>query len=99
VKRVRWSAHAKADLDSKTAYRATTSVRAAEMLFEAIHDAIEGLKFVNTGRLGRIDGTFEKVLRKQPYIILYETNDDEVHVMRIVHTAQNWPEGAWPPRD
>jgi plasmid stabilization system protein ParE len=51
----------------------------------------------NSGRIGRVPGAFEQLIRRQPYIVLFEVIEDEVRILRIVRTARNWPEGEMPP--
>jgi plasmid stabilization system protein ParE len=97
LKRVLWSAHAKVDLERAVAYRAVDSIGAAEALDIDIRTAASLLAELNSGRPGRVAGTFEKIVWKQRYIILFETDDSEVRVLRIVHGSRYWPQGAWPP--
>ncbi|HCK83275.1 MAG TPA: type II toxin-antitoxin system RelE/ParE family toxin [Hyphomonadaceae bacterium] len=97
MKREAWSAHARADFDRQVAFVAERSPAAAKRLSDAILSATAGLRQSNTGRIGRIEGTFEQVVRKQPYIILFEMTDEEVRILRVVHSARDWPEGQMPP--
>jgi plasmid stabilization system protein ParE len=96
VNREVWSAHARADFDACLAFVAARGPKAAQSLSDAILAAVSGLRRANTGRLGRVEGTF-KVVRRQPYIVLFELHDDELRIMRIVHAARDWPEGEMPP--
>ena len=50
-----------------------------------------------SGRVGRVPGTFEKIVRRQRYIILFEVDEAVVRVLRVVHRSRYWPHGAWPP--
>jgi toxin ParE1/3/4 len=43
------------------------------------------------GRIGLAQNTRELVFAPWPYIAVYEIEDDQVHVLRIRHAAQNWP--------
>ena len=45
--------------------------------------------FSDRGRPGRIDGTRELV--RAPYIIVYRVRSEAVEILRIYHSAQNWP--------
>jgi toxin ParE1/3/4 len=47
--------------------------------------------FPNRGRNGRIGGTRELVLAPLPYIVVYRVTTDSVEIIRIYHSAQNWP--------
>ncbi|WAC48125.1 type II toxin-antitoxin system RelE/ParE family toxin [Asticcacaulis sp. SL142] len=43
----------------------------------------------NIGRLGRIKGTRELVIRNTPFIVIYRVTDQAVQILRFLHTAQN----------
>jgi plasmid stabilization system protein ParE len=47
--------------------------------------------FPNRGRIGRVAGTCELVLAPLPYIVVYRVNPDSVDIVRIFHSAHNWP--------
>ncbi|HEY1302904.1 MAG TPA: type II toxin-antitoxin system RelE/ParE family toxin [Vicinamibacterales bacterium] len=56
-----------------------------------IVDGIASLHtFPNRGRLGRVEGTREVVFAPLPFVAVYEVRD-EVHVLRILHGARQWP--------
>ena len=67
-----------------------------------IERTIEMLAQRPIGRPGRISGTYEKLVIGQPYIIVYaltpsdDGDEDNLVVMRIVHTSRDWPPGQWP---
>jgi toxin ParE1/3/4 len=42
------------------------------------------------GRAGRKPGTRELVLAPLPYILVYSVEDAVVHVLRFLHTSQDW---------
>ncbi len=59
-----------------------------------IRAAVEVLgDFPNVGRVGRSPATRELVVRRLPYVVVYEVNladgADEVMVLGIFHTAQD----------
>ena len=47
-------------------------------------------------------GTYEKSVTGQPYIIAYgfarrdDGGEDDLVILRVVHTARDWPPGRWP---
>lgn len=67
-----------------------------------IERAVEGLAIRATGRPGRVAGTYEKSVAGQPYIIAYsfarpdDGAEDDLVILRVVHTARDWPPGRWP---
>ncbi|MDQ0420209.1 plasmid stabilization system protein ParE [Peteryoungia aggregata LMG 23059] len=56
----------------------------AERIVDLIEAAGHRLGDITTGRPGRVAGTFEKSLAPLPWIL------------RVIHTARNWPKGSWP---
>ncbi|UFW66897.1 type II toxin-antitoxin system RelE/ParE family toxin [Rhizobium laguerreae] len=68
---------------------------AAERVVDAIEDAGTKLGEFATGRPGRITGTYEKSLTRLPYIISYELRSiagrESVVILRVIHTARDWP--------
>jgi toxin ParE1/3/4 len=67
-----------------------------------IERAIEILAQRPVGRPGRVSGTYEKLVVGQPYIVVYalppsgDGGEDDLVILRIVHTARDWPPGRWP---
>ena len=54
-----------------------------------------------TGRPGRRSGTYEKVVTRLPYILAYALRPDpdlgeSVVILRVVHTARDWPGDGGP---
>jgi plasmid stabilization system protein ParE len=53
-----------------------------------------------TGRPGRVTGAYEKVVTGLPYIIAYaiaaKADRETVSILRVIHTARDWPVGKWP---
>lgn len=53
-----------------------------------------------TGRRGRVAGTYEKVVGRLPYIVTYALTPlagrETVVILRVIHTARDWPDGEWP---
>jgi len=91
--RVRWTPSAAADLEAITNYLFENTPQHAARLSRALYQAVGGLKtFPNRGRPGKKPGTRELVVPSLPYIVVYEVSRDCVHVVRILHGAQRWPE-------
>jgi len=47
-------------------------------------------QFPFRGRIGRREGTHELVLPSLPYVVIYVVDDDLIHIVRILHGAQQW---------
>lgn len=82
-------------------YIAERNPDAAARVADRIEAAGAALAEFDTGRAGRVEGTYEKVVPGLPYILAYEiiiaTDGDElVAILHVVHMARDWPEGRWP---
>lgn len=98
---VLWSRDALDDLKHAIQYIADRNVAAARRISAAISAAGNDLAVVATGRPGRVSGTYEKVVRRTPYILAYEIGplpdgQEAVFILRVIHGARNWSEGEWP---
>lgn len=83
-------------------YLETQSEGAMRRVRGDIERAIQVLAQRPIGRPGRISSTYEKSVVGQPYVIAYtllpryDGEADDILIMRIVHTARDWPGGRWP---
>ena len=88
-----WSRQAVADLAKLRRYIEENNPDAAAQVATRIFDAVRQLEeFPGIGRLGRIAGTRELVIRKTPYLVVYRISSEAVHLLRIFHERQQWPE-------
>ena len=71
---------------------------AAERVAVRIEAVGNALAAFATGHPGRVAGTYEKSVARLPYIMVYALaqDDQRVTILHIIHTARDWPEGAWP---
>lgn len=91
-RQLRWTEEAATDLENITNYLFQHAPGRAADLVKEIYNAPRALlTFPKRGRKGKKEGTHELVLSPLPYIIVYQVNDDAVHVVRILHGAQKWP--------
>ena len=97
---VQWSRHALDDLKAQIAYIAADNPLAAGRVVGRIRDAAAGLGTMATGRRGRVSGTYEKLVTRLPYIIAYslttQSGREVVSILRVIHTARDWPDEKWP---
>jgi toxin ParE1/3/4 len=49
-------------------------------------------EFPRLGREGRIPGTRELIVSRTPYLVAYRIIGDAIHVLRVLHGRQRWPE-------
>ncbi|MDR2008608.1 MAG: type II toxin-antitoxin system RelE/ParE family toxin [Alphaproteobacteria bacterium] len=56
---------------------------------ERVIDIIVENPFI--GRNGKLENTREFLLKKLPYFIVYEINDDKLNILNIIHYSRNYP--------
>jgi plasmid stabilization system protein ParE len=49
--------------------------------------------FPQSGRHGRVEGTRELTFASLPFVAIYEVHPEEVHILRVLHGARQWPPG------
>ncbi len=88
-----WSRQAVADLEKLRRHIETHDPSAASKVATRILEAVRQLEqFPGMGRPGRIAGTRELVVKRMPYLVVYRIGREAVHLLRIFHTRQKWPE-------
>lgn len=95
---VEWSPKANTDLLDQLAYIAADNPSGVDNILDRIQKTADALGEFATGHPGRFAGTYEKTIRGLPYILAYALTDDDrtVSIVRLIHTARDWPEGDWP---
>ena len=89
-----WAAEAIADRVDVYDYIEADNPEAAVVLDELFSKAAERLQIhPMLGRAGRVDGTRELIAHEN-YILVYDIAGDKVRVLRVLHSARQWP----PPR-
>ena len=98
MRRVEWSDAAKADIRAQIEYIAADDPQTARRVALALGETGAALGEFATGHPGRVAGTYEKSVRRLPYIIAYALTDNDrtVSILRVIHTARDWREDAWP---
>jgi toxin ParE1/3/4 len=93
LRRIRWAPAAADDLESIRNYLREHHPSLAQSTIRKLYHAARSLKqFSNRGRLGQLEGTRELVMAPLPYIIVYGVERDIVHVFRVIHTSEDWPQ-------
>ena len=91
--RIRWSHFAINDREAIFDYIEADSPRAAATVDTRIEAQVEKLiRTPEMGRTGRVAGTRELVIAGTPYIAAYRIEGDTVHILRVLHGAQLWPD-------
>lgn len=100
---VLWSRDALDDLKRQIDYIAADNPGAARRIADRIGRAAASLGPMSTGRPGRVGGTYEKVVTGLPYLIAYaitrQPKGEAIAILRVIHAARDWPDGAWPEAD
>jgi addiction module RelE/StbE family toxin len=90
---LRWLDDAIADLRAIRAYIAEENPEAARQVIASIRSETGILISQPTiGRAGRIHGTRELVISQYSYIVACREQNNEVHILAVVHTSRQWPE-------
>lgn len=100
MRAVVWSAAARQDYLDILRYIAADDPFAAEKVANAIEKAGDDLGRFATGRPGRVTRTYERIIPRLHYIIAYtlsaQAERETVIILRIIHTARDWPADTWP---
>ena len=88
MRKVRWTKRALNRLDEIAAYIARDNPERAKTFILELQEKIEVLKTHQIGKAGRLFGTKEWVLHKN-YIAVYRIKNEEVHILTVLHAAQN----------
>lgn len=91
---IEWLPDAEHDFESIIEYIADDNPVAAIAQGDEIESQIAGLlEHRHRGRSGRVKGTRELVIVRTPYIASYCIKPDKIQILRILHGAQQWPDG------
>lgn len=89
-----WSRLSFEDRDRIFDYIAQDNPQAAAALDTRIEAQVMRLVLhPEMGRPGRVAGTRELVIAQTAYIAAYRIERDRIRILRILHSAQLWPEG------
>ena len=95
-----WSAPGRQDLREIVTYISNDDPGAAARVRRAIGLVAEKLAESLTGRPGRTSATYEKSVANLPCILAYVVRGGDagevVIILRVIHTARDWPGGGWP---
>ena len=91
--RLEWSAYAIEDRVAIFEYIEADNPQAAVTVDDRVRLQVEQLiSHPDSGRIGRVEGTRELVIDRTPYIIAYRVAGDTVRILRVLHSAQQWPD-------
>ncbi|MEP6880031.1 MAG: type II toxin-antitoxin system RelE/ParE family toxin [Nitrosospira sp.] len=91
--RIIWSQQARLDLQQIYGHILPDSPKAARQLHERIRECIlPSAETPQIGRPGRVPGTREMVISGTCYIVPYRIVGNTLQILRVYHTARQWPE-------
>lgn len=89
---VRWTRAAAQDPERIAMRIRRANPAAARRVAKTLYDRCMGLEmFPDRGRIGKIPGTRELVFAPLPYIAVCRVKEEAVEILRIYHSAQDWP--------
>jgi toxin ParE1/3/4 len=93
LRRIRWSPAAANDLESIRDYLREQHPALMQSTIRSLYNAARSLRTSShRGRLGKKEGTRELVMAPMPYIIVYGVEAQTVHIFRVIHSSQDWPQ-------
>lgn len=91
--KVRWTAPAVNQLRNIFDFIATDNPLAAYRTVRRIRESILlTARMPSSGRIGRVEGTREITVPGTSYLVAYKILENMIHVLAILHGAQEWPE-------
>jgi plasmid stabilization system protein ParE len=96
MRKVQWSEDALADIQAQVIHIARDNPVAARRIAIRIRETGDALADFATGHPGRVGGTYEKSIRRLPYILAYVLGDDVLTIVRVMHASRDWTTDEWP---
>jgi addiction module RelE/StbE family toxin len=92
--RLEWAAYAIEDRITIFDFIEADNPLAAATVDERISQQVRQLiRHSESGRIGRVEGTRELIIDRTPFIAAYRITNDTVRILRVLHGAQQWPDG------
>lgn len=92
--RIKWTEAASEDLDHIYNYISKDNTSTAVDVVLHILNSVKNHIPTNTaiGRPGRVFGTRELIITNYPYIVPYRVVNDEIEIIRVLHSSMKWPD-------
>lgn len=95
-----WSDDARIDMLKLIEHIAKESIQNASLVADRIQHSADLLSRMQFGRAGRVFDTYEALVPKAPFIVIYRlVEPNRLAIVRIIHTSRNWLPGEWPADD
>lgn len=89
--RLKWTRRALEQLVEAQDYIAQDNPSAAQQVGERIAESIRLLLTQpRMGHRGRVAGTYEWIVRRTPYFLVYKLQGNELIILRVIHGKQHW---------
>lgn len=90
---IKWLEKAIDDLRALRQYISQDNPQAANRTAKKIVEHVNLLSHQpSIGRPGRVFGTRELIIADTPYIAPYRVKNNNIEILRIFHTAREWPD-------
>ncbi|SMN14457.1 Death on curing protein, Doc toxin [uncultured Candidatus Thioglobus sp.] len=90
--KVVWFAYAMLDLKLVKDCIAQDNSKAVQQMVESIKKSVFLLsQQPSSGRLGRVPNTRELIAHKTPFILPYRVRDNQIEILRVLHTSRQRP--------
>ena len=90
--KLKWLRKALENIDAQATYISQENPKYASQFVSKIFDAVKHLEtFPRMGRAGKIEGTYELVVTGLPYVIVYRIRNEDIEILRVLHTSRKWP--------
>jgi toxin ParE1/3/4 len=101
ARRIVWAEKALAEFQGMLDYIHRRNPQGIATILRKVGTTVSLLAERPHGRPGRVAGTYEKSVSGLSYVVAYELDDSTpddpaLVVLRVIHTARDWPSGEWP---
>jgi len=87
-----WLDTALDDLERLSTYIDEHQTGNAQIVLERIFSSVRTLDaFPRRGRAGRLVGTYELVVPRTPYVVMYRIVGENIEILQVIHGAREWP--------
>ncbi len=91
--KIKWLKIALMDLDDIMIFISKDNPKIANRIVNIIWDSVKILKnSPELGKPGRVLNTRELIITGLPYIIPYRVKNNQIEILRIIHSSRNYPE-------
>lgn len=90
MREIVWSVRALEQYAAAIDYLAERNEPAASKLARRIDEAVVSLSKRPLGRPGDAARTYETIVAKTSYLLVFELVGDELRILRLFHMSQNW---------